>query len=137
MSQPPWNHDAPVDSDLADGPGPARDDTAMAQRFTLDPFIVLQAAPTASGHDLDGVAMRLLEALAAGLPGADRYPTPLGPRRRDPETVTAAALELRERERRIVHEVWARMPVREQPVESAASAPAWAGGERALGWRPR
>jgi hypothetical protein len=109
----------------------------MAQRFTLDPFVVLQAAPTASRHDLDGVTMQLLEALAAGLPGADRYPTPLGPRRRDPEVVTAAAAELRDRERRIVHEVWARMPVRGTPVEPAATAPAWTGGERALGWRSR
>lgn len=109
----------------------------MAQRFTLDPFAVLQAAPTASRHDLDGVATQLLEALAAGLPGADRYPTPLGPRRRDPDTVSAAAAELRDRERRIVHEVWARMPVREAEVEPPPSAPAWAGGERALGWRSR
>jgi hypothetical protein len=109
----------------------------MAQRFTLDPFVVLQAAPTASRRDLDDVALRLLEALAAGLPGADRYPTPLGPRRRDPEVVSAAAAELRDRERRIVHEVWARMPVRESPVEPPPTAPVWTGGERALGWRSR
>jgi hypothetical protein len=109
----------------------------MAQRFTLDPFVVLQAAPTASRGDLDSAALQLLAALAAGLPGADRYPTALGPRRRDPEVVTAAAEELRDRERRIVHEVWARMPVRETRVEPAATAPAWSGGERALGWRSR
>jgi hypothetical protein len=109
----------------------------MAQRFTLDPFVVLQAAPTASRGDVESVAVRLLEALAAGLPGADRYPTPLGPRQRDPEVVSAAAAELRDRERRIVHEVWARMPVREVAVEPAPTAPAWTGGDRALGWRSR
>jgi len=109
----------------------------MAQRFTLDPFTVLQAAPTASRAELDGTATRLLEALAAGLPGADRYPTPLGPRQRDPDIVTAAAAELRDRERRIVHEVWARMPVRSAEVEPPPTGPTWTGGERALGWRSR
>jgi hypothetical protein len=109
----------------------------MAQRFTLDHFFVLSAAPGASRTELDDVAIRLLEALAAGQPGADRYPTPLGPRRRDPAIVTAAAEELRDRERRIVHEVWARMPVREADPEPRTASTAWTGGERALGWRPR
>lgn len=115
----------------------ARDDSAMARHFTCDPFHVLQAPPTANRRELDGAAAELLAALARGVPGAHHYPTPLGERARDPDLVNAAADELRDRERRIVHEVWAKLPVRSRAVAPPTAPAPWLGGERALGWRSR
>ena len=45
--------------------------------------------------------------LAADLAQAKTYPTPLGRRPRTAELVRAAMAELREPERRLVHEWWA------------------------------
>lgn len=115
----------------------ATDDTAMAQRFTADPFHVLTAPLSASAHDLVRRAAALLEAIARGEPGSARYPTPLGERTRDAEVVRAAIDELRDREERIVHEVWARLPVRSQPVRPPVAPGPWAACERAFGWRGR
>jgi hypothetical protein len=109
----------------------------MAGHFTCDPFHVLQAPPHANRRELDGAAAALLEALARGLPGARRYPTPLGDRARDPELVNAAAHELHDRESRVVHEVWARLPVRSRAVDPPPAPAPWTGGERAFGWRSR
>lgn len=124
-------HPAPFDL-----PGPASDST-LAQRFTLDPFHILQRPPDASTRELDLAAAELIAALERGAPEAGRYYTPLGPRARDAELVDQAADELSDRERRIVHEVWARLPVRTQPVLPPAAPAPWSGGERALGWRQR
>lgn len=109
----------------------------MARHFTKDPFYVLEAPRTATRRELDAVAQRLLDALAQGLAGAARYPTPLGERRRDEGTVKAAAHELRDAESRIVHEVWAGLPVRSRPIDPPSAPAPWRGGDRALGWRRR
>ncbi|HWB74929.1 MAG TPA: hypothetical protein VG755_08230 [Nannocystaceae bacterium] len=118
-------------------PPRARDDSTMARHFTADPFHVLQTAPGANRRELDGAAAELLDALARGVPGAERYETPLGERARDPEVVNAAAHELHDRENRIVHEVWAKLPTRARAVVPPPAPAPWAGGERAFGWRSR
>ncbi len=81
--------------------------------------------------------MRLLDALERGEPGVARYPTPLGERRRDAGTVNDAAHALRDAERRIVHELWSRLPVRHQEIAPPPGPAPWDGGARALGWRRR
>jgi hypothetical protein len=123
----------------AAGSGGARpdDDPELAQRFTKDPFFVLEAAPTATRRELDAVAAALIHALERGEWDAARYPTPLGERIRDAGSVKAAAHELRDPERRIVQEVWARLPVRWQPIAPPPAPAPWCGGDRALGWRRR
>ncbi|MFO0633197.1 MAG: hypothetical protein U0168_10130 [Nannocystaceae bacterium] len=108
----------------------------MAQRFTLDPFHVLTAPTTASGRELSHCAAQLLDALARGEPDVARYPTPLGERVRDERLVHEAVTELCDREARIVHEVWARLPVRSRRDPAPAPAP-WCGSDRAFGWRSR
>jgi hypothetical protein len=137
LSPPTARRDCFVDKPPVDSAPLARDDSAMARHFTCDPFHVLQAPPTANRRELDGAAAELLAALASGVPGAHRYPTPLGERARDSELVNAAALELRDRESRVVHEVWAKLPVRSRAVAPPAAPAPWLGGERALGWRSR
>lgn len=98
---------------------------------------MLEAAPTATRRELDAVASALLRALERGEQHAARYPTPLGERVRDAGSVKAAAHELRDLESRIVQEVWARLPVRWQPIAPPPAPAPWSGGERALGWRRR
>src|SRR5690349_18417584 len=97
----------------------------MARHFTADPFHVLQTPPGANRRELDGAAAELLDALARGV------------RARDPEVVNAAAHELHDRENRIVHEVWAKLPTRARAVVAPPAPAPWAGGERAFGWRSR
>ncbi len=109
----------------------------MAQRFTKDPFYVLDVPRTATKPELEAVAASLLDALAQGVRGAARYLTPLGERRRDAGSVNEATHALREADTRIVHEVWAGLPVRSRAIEPAPAPAPWPGGERALGWRHR
>jgi len=49
---------------------------------------------------------KLLAMLSARVPGADAYTTPLGPAPRTPELVREALAELRDPDRRLVHEWW-------------------------------
>lgn len=126
--------DSRTESSSTTGDRPA-DDLEIARRFTADPFIVLQAPSTATRRELDVAASALLEALARG--DASRYPTALGERVRDADAVEQARYELRDAEVRILHEVWARLPTRRQPLLRADGPAPWRGGERALGWRRR
>lgn len=76
-------------------------------RHLENPFLVL-ALPV--GSDLGTIerqGQKLLAMLAAGLDEADRYVTPHGPRPRTTELVRGAMCELRDPERRLLHEHWA------------------------------
>lgn len=82
----------------------------------------------------------LLGLLELGVASAASYPTPLGPRPRTPEAVREALAELRDPQRRLLHELWALPP--EAATDDAAER-AGAGGllrfqgaRRALGWGP-
>jgi len=116
---------------------PADDDDQIARHFTKDPFYVLEAPRTATRRELESATMRLLDALSQGLAGAARYLTPLGERSRDAASVQDAAHVLRDHESRIVHEIWAGLPVRAQAIAPPPGPAPWRGGERALGWRRR
>jgi hypothetical protein len=71
-------------------------------------FFVLEAAPGASRAEVERQGAKLLAMLAADVEGAATFPTPLGPGRRDAESVRAALAVLRDPARRLVHEWWAR-----------------------------
>ena len=89
----------------------------LLRRHLANPFLVLELSLAASRDELERQGAKLLALLAAGLPGAGSYPTPLGPRERTPETVRAALAELRDPDRRLAHEQWVRGLGREAGLE--------------------
>jgi hypothetical protein len=82
-----------------------------------NPFLVLEAPPEATRQQLERQGAKLLALLAAGVAEAAAYPTPLGARERTPEMVRAALAELRDPDRRLAYEWWAR------GLAGAAAAP--------------
>jgi hypothetical protein len=116
---------------------------AARSRIEENPFHVLGLAPTASRADVEREGQKLLGMLELGLAGAAAYATPLGARVRSAETVRAALAELRDPQRRLIAELWARLPAAAGPFERKPAAKAVGGpapGEPAswavaLGWR--
>jgi hypothetical protein len=116
-------------------------DDALA-RLADNPFLVLELPTDASRAEIERAGQKLLMMLELGLSGARSHSTPLGPRARTPEMVRAALAELRDPDRRVMHELWALLPVREaspgddEPdVELADEAPASFDALQAWGWR--
>ncbi len=103
-------------------------------RAARNPFRVLGLAARASRAEIEREGQRLLDALALGLDGAGSYHTPFGPRPRSAEEVREALAELRDPERRILHEVFAVDPSAAPP---SAGAPPWPEAFAALGWGTR
>jgi len=89
-------------------------ETALA-RHLATPFLVLELPLTAGRDELERQGAKLLALLAAGVPEADRYPTPLGLRERSSELVREALAELRDPRKRVLHEWWA-AGFREEPA---------------------
>jgi hypothetical protein len=79
----------------------------LLRRHLENPFLVLSLPADADTAAIERQGDKLLAMLAAGLPEADGYPTPLGSRTRTPELVRAALAELRDPERRLGHQFWA------------------------------
>jgi hypothetical protein len=106
-----------------------------------NPFYVLGVSPDASRIEIEREAQKLLGMLELGFAAAMHYATPVGGRPRTAEAVRAAVAALRDPQRRLVAELWARHapPLRDdEPARDAAPAPAVATASlrRALGWRP-
>src|SRR5262249_22582320 len=85
-----------------------------------NPFYVLGLPPDASRTEIERQGAKLLGMLELRLKSALRYPTPFGPAERDADKVRQAMAELRDPERRLGHELWARL----DPLEAAAADPA-------------
>jgi hypothetical protein len=87
---------------------------ASAERENLlrahlaNPFLVLELPPDVTRDQLERQGARLLALLAAGVAGSAAYPTPLGPRERTAAMIRTALAELRDPDRRLIHEWWAR-----------------------------
>jgi hypothetical protein len=113
------------------------------RRLVENAFLVLGLPADAPRLDVEREAQKLLGMLELGLAAAATYETPLGPRPRTPELVRAAAATLRDPERRLVAEIWARgMAAPAAPATVVAAAPAsteagWPDAMRRLGWSPR
>jgi hypothetical protein len=114
-----------------------------AERWAENPLLVLELAPEASRAEIERAGQKLLAMLELGLRTAALYPTPLGPRARTAESVRAAVAELRDPDKRLVHELWigasAPEPRDETDDEDVVTE---AGGEpfdalTSLGWGPR
>ncbi len=104
-------------------------------RWEDNPFFVLGIPPDAPRAEVERAAQKRLALLGIGAAAARQYDTPFGPRPCTEDKVRAAAAELRDPERRLVHEVWARLP---PPTRFRDPDNTWADARAALGFgRPR
>jgi hypothetical protein len=117
---------------------------AAALRFRDNPFYVLGLRPHATRAEIEREGQKLLGMLELGLASAASYGTPAGSFERTVDKVRSAMAELRDPERRLEHELWARL---EPSTVTESSEPAnkprpraeapWADALVALGWRTR
>lgn len=77
------------------------------ERQAHNPFLVLGLPPDAGRSDVERATQKLLGLLGVGASAAKAYATPFGERPRTEDDVRAAAAELRDPARRLVHELWA------------------------------
>ncbi len=75
-----------------------------------NPFFVLGMSPERSRAEIEREGAKLLGMLELGLRSAQTYETPVGAGTRTAESVRAALAELRDPERRLLHELWASAP---------------------------
>ena len=109
-------------------------------RCAENPFHVLALPPTATRAEVERAGQKWLAMLEVGVGAAKLYATPVGPRVRTPELVRAAMAELRDPDRRIVHELWcapesAETVVHPEPDPEPDDAPAPFDAMEALRWR--
>lgn len=150
---------------MGDGPSDGMGNGGPRARIARNPFYVLGLPVDCSRAEVEREGQKLLGMLAVGLSAARSYDTPLGALPRTAEAVREAMAELRDPERRLMHEMWARLPAHapeapEAPEAAdaldatdaadaldAAAAPAAAGGATpgaapwpeamaVLGWQP-
>ncbi|AUX36937.1 MULTISPECIES: hypothetical protein [Sorangium] len=121
-------------------------------RIRDNPFYVLGLRPTASRAEIEREGQKLLGMLELKLASAATYATPVGPGVRTADKVRQAMAALRDPERRLAHEVWARLDPRPPPEDDLDDdlddlpppeppgedprAP-WPEALSALGWRAR
>jgi hypothetical protein len=79
------------------------------ERIRDNPFYVVGVRPTASRMEVEREGQKLLGMLELKLASAMTYATPVGLGVRTPEKVRQAMAELRDPEKRLVHELWARL----------------------------
>lgn len=110
-------------------------------RISENPFYVLGLRPSATRLEVEREGQKLLGMIELGLDEALEYPTPLGRRARTADLVRRALAELRDPERRLVHEVWACLEpelvveLEEPPSEDERFT--WPEAREALGWASR
>lgn len=80
----------------------------LGYRITGNPFHVLGLSPDCSRAEIEREGQKLLGMLELGLSAARTYHTPLGKFERTTESVREAMAELRDPDRRLGHELWAR-----------------------------
>lgn len=95
-------------------------------RFAENPFFVLGVTPEQSRAEIEREGAKLLGMLELGLRSATSYKTPTGTGTRTSEAVRAALAELRDPERRLLHELWASAPppAPKPGADASAGAPA-------------
>jgi len=117
------------------------DAEGTVERIRDNPFYVLGVPPTAARAEIEREGQKLLGMLELGLQSAKAYATPVGPGERTTDKVRRAMAELRDPERRLEHELWARLepaaaapaPEPELPPRRRADAP-WPDALAELGW---
>jgi hypothetical protein len=112
-----------------------------------NPFYVLALPPDCSRADIERQGQKLLGMLELRLGQAATYATPLGPQPRTGDKVRQAMAHLRDPQRRLMFEVWARIPadaalhdaddfIDDDDAASAQAPAGWPGARRLLGWGP-
>jgi hypothetical protein len=81
--------------------------TAARERLASNPFYVLELRPDCSRPEVERAGQKLIGMLELELSAAQSYRSPLGRHRRSPELVREAMAELRDPNRRLLHELWA------------------------------
>lgn len=79
------------------------------RRIIENPFYVLGLTTQCSRAEAEREGQKLLDMLAVGLSTAKTYRSPLGVHDRTAETIREAMAELRDPERRLIHELWAQV----------------------------
>lgn len=69
---------------------------------------MLELAPDCSRAEVERAGQKLTAMLDVGLDGAERYVSPAGMGTRDSALIRWAAAELRDPQKRLYHELWAR-----------------------------
>jgi hypothetical protein len=100
--------------------GPDRSHRENARgRLAGNPFYVLELRPDCSRAEIEREGQKLLGMLELELAAARTYRSPIGEHRRTPELVREAMAELRDPNRRLIHELWATLdPTAAQPAPS-------------------
>jgi hypothetical protein len=108
-------------------------------RLALNPFYVLELRPDCPRVDIERQGQKLLGMLALDLSAAKSYATPVGARPRTAELVRQAMAELRDPDKRIGHELWARLPSAPLPAAKPTqpAPPPFPQAPIVLGWKAR
>ncbi len=107
-------------------------------RLAENPFYLLGLRPGCGRAEVEREGQKLLGMLELGLSAAAHYETPVGPRPRTADAIRRAMAELRDPQKRLVHELWARLPPAQPSATSDKSAaPAPWPALTIFGWRPR
>ena len=117
-------------------PESARD---PSRRIADNPFYILALPADCSRLEVEREGQKLLGMLEVGLSAARHYWTPLGTMERTTHKVREAMAELRDPDRRLRHELWARLAPEQVgdgdgAEPAAADAPGFAGARARLGW---
>jgi len=104
-------------------------------RWTRNPFFVLGVPPDAGRADVERATQKLLGLLGVGANAAKQYATPFGDRPRTEDDVRAAAAELRDPAKRVIHELWAAIP--EAAELDAGEIPRWEAALADVGLAPK
>jgi hypothetical protein len=111
----------------------------LRARVLDNPFYVLELAAECSRAEVERAGQKLLAMLELGMAGSERYPTPFGAGRRDPAKVREAMAELRDPQRRLLHELWVRgsaqVDLAGVDPPDAADLPGFEQAPTSLGWR--
>jgi hypothetical protein len=116
---------------------------SVREHIAENPFYVLGLSPEATRIEIEREGQKLLGMIELGMSAALAYPTPLGSKERTSDMVRRAMAELRDPEKRLVHEQWARLEPKlvvdlELDTEDERStAPAWKNALAVLGWGER
>lgn len=98
--------------------------TDPRQRLANNPFYVLGLRPDCSRAEVEREGQKLLGMLELGMPAASHYRSPVGRYPRSPEQVREAMAELRDPQRRLVHELWAALETPDAASADAGPTPA-------------
>jgi hypothetical protein len=89
------------------------------ERLAHNPFYVLELRPDCSRAEVERAGQTLLGMLELELSQAQSYASPIGRHRRSPELVRTAMAELRDPNKRLLHELWATL----EPRSDVGGAP--------------